>query len=324
MSSTSTVQSDDQALLIYQQCLDTLATALLSGDMDTLAAGFNLPVQMQTLAATMVVETEDELRAGYSKMSDRIRSDGVTHFFWLASSARFLGPDYIEGFHSTHRLRNAEPLVPPFHSRAVLKRIGDTWKIDEIKAQIQNTSWPIEVPKGVSAPQDPDELTQIVRRDARAGASDPLDVYRQFLDEYSAHNMSGDFEAWSAMHLFPHTVHYDSLDQVVKTPEGDREFFDMLSNMLKEKNVTEFRRDPTHAVFLSGNQICGYHEGTMYSGDVQVFGPVKSRIILQRVGPTWFLRSISNSISNTSYPYKVPRVSDKLVPLSKISSRRRS
>lgn len=316
--------ADATALEIYQACLDRVAEAVMALDLDTIEAAFNLPVQIKTRAATIVVETPRDLRDGYREIGESLRMRNVTDFFWLASTAHWLSPRYIEGFHVTHILRNAEALEKPYHSRTVICETAEGWKVDEIEVGLNNAHFPISVPEIPAGPAFSASGAASPRADVRAIPADPLEIYRAFLNRYTAYNMAHDFEGWASMYLYPHTVHTDAVDKVVKTPEGGRDVFALLSSYIRDGQVDRYERVPTHAVFLNGNQICGYHESTMYRGDDIVIGPVKSRLILQRVGPDWFIRTLTNALSNKGFPFDGAVPSDTLIPLNEIKARRRN
>lgn len=312
------------ALEIYQNVLDRLARTLLRQEFDTLAGFYNLPMQVRTLRAEMVFETAEDIVENYRGFHEEQSSRGMTELLWLASDARWLNRDFIEGFHVTHILSGTTPLHPPYQSRAVLREVDGIWKIDELETALENTHWPFDRllvragGKGVDAAR-----FTAMAHDARTVVADPLAIYRRFLRDYTAANMAGDFDAWSALHLYPHTVHTEAVDKTIKTPDGIRAFFDMLDRIIRENGADRFERLASRAEFLSSNKICGYHVGTIYRGDEIILGPIQSRMILQRVGPSWFLRSVTNSVANDVFPYKKPIVSAGLIGLRDIQSRTR-
>ena len=320
----STPNSNEEALRLYQELLDRLSTAVLAGDLDTVSGCFSLPTRINTLASTITIETDAELREGYRQLGANLHASGATHFFWLAKMARWVSPNYIEAFHVTHALKNSQPLMEPYHARVMVRFDGENYMVDEVDIQLENTSWPFEPPKLAPGKMSGFDPRKVAQDDARIVETDPLVVYSRFMKTFTACQMNRDFEAWSSMHLYPHTFHTDASDQVVKTPEGHRSFFQMIDNMLNDGRCDRLERVPSRAAFLSGNQICGYHEAIMYRGDEIVFGPVKSRTILQRVGADWYVRSITNAISNDGLPCEAPHVTESLISINSISDRRKS
>lgn len=316
-------RGDAEALRIYQQRLDTLARTVLDGDYAATPDFFNLPTQFRTLRAELVIEDAADVVENYRGFHADQVSRGLTDLLWLASDARWLSPDYIEGFHVTHLMRGTTPLYPPYQNRTVLKNVGGVWKVDEFETALSNTKFPLDhlmVRNGTGV--DP-QVFASPAQDARSVVADPLTIYRRFLEDYSACNMAGDFAGWSAMHLYPHTIHTEAVDRTIKAPDGIRAFFDMLTQIIRDNGADRLERAPSRAEFLSANKICGYHIGRILRGDEIVLGPIKSRMILQRVGPTWFLRSVTNSVANDVFPYQKPIVSAELIGLRDIQSRKR-
>ena len=324
MASSQTASGDAHALEIYQGVLDDLSQTLSQGRYDHAPGFFNFPIQFRTQGADMVLETVEEVERGYAVLLESLRGQGMTEILMLASRARWLSPKYIEGFHVSHYLTGTTPLVPPFHNRAVLREVAGAWRVDEAESEASNAKWPIDKIKVADATNLPNARLSFPREDARTSVLDPLDVYTRFLQSYSACNMAHDFDGWAALHLFPHTVHTDAADKIIKTPDGIRPFFEMLSRIIQEHGVDRFERAPSRAEFLSADKICGYHTGTLYRGDTLIMGPIKSRMILQRVGPVWYMRSVTNAVSNEQIPWSEPEVSSTLIGLSEIQGRRLS
>ena len=324
MTGDHEARGDIEALEIYQRLIDAVAAELVAGRYAAVTGFFNYPLQFRTQGADMVMELREEMEEGYHSMIEGLRAQGLTDILFLSSRARFLSPGYIEGFHVSHYLSNATPIVPPFNNRTVLRLVDGNWLVDEAESEAFNARWPIDTLK-----VDPNaDLSRVrlhfPREDARTSVRDPLDVYARFLRAYSDRNMAHDFEGWSAMHLYPHTIHTDAVDKTIKAPDGIKPFFDMLSKIIREHDCDWFERAPTRAEFLSANKICGYHTGALYSGEALVMGPIKSRMILQRVGPDWFLRSVTNAVSNDRIPWERPKVSAELIGLREIQARRLS
>ena len=81
------------------------------------------------------------------------------------------------------------------------------------------------------------------------------------------------------------------------------------------------KRQASHAEFISATQLCGYHMTTFESkGEVRL-GPVAGRYILNRTGTAWRMHSVTNSISNTEFPYSQPEPGDALISLREIQER---
>ena len=203
----------------------------------------------------------------------------------------------------------------------VLRDVDGRWRLDEVETAARKPIWPVEILDMQPEAQIRWNDARFPKEDARTNVSDPLAVYQRFLDAYSVCNMTGDFEAAARMHLYPYTVHTNTIDKTVKAPEGLRDFFDRISDVIQKQGVDRFERKAERAEFLSASKICGYHTGALYRGDTLVIGPIQSRFILQRVGPDWFIRSITNAVANATYPYTEPELSPEMIGLRAIQER---
>lgn len=271
----------------------------------------------------MIVETEADLRTGLLKFGDSLRSQGMNHFIQLAESARYLSDDYIEAFHVTHTLRNAVPVVPAYQNRGIIRKCEDgAWRFIEMDTALANDSWPIVLPR-VHAGQlhfvsDNDPVD-----DSRVANMTPAVLYQECLDRFTAANMAHDFDQWCENCFFPHTVHTEQIDATINEPSDIWPFFEMISNIIRDKSIDRFERVLDHAEFLSGSLICGYHNGILYSNDEPILGPIQSRMIFQRVGTRWLKTSVTNSVANAEFPFAEPVPSDGLVTLRQIQERTR-
>jgi hypothetical protein len=308
---------------IYQAILDNLSRVIGSPDLASVLDYVKLPIVVRTAAAELIVETETDLRSGLLQFGNSLRSQGMNHFIQLAESARYLSDDYIEAFHVTHTLRNAISVVPPFQSRAIVRKCDDgRWRLTETNTTLANDSWPIVLPRvhagelQLMCDSDPDD-------DIRVANLTPGVIYQECLDRISAANMAQDFDLYCNYCHFPHTFHTEKIDAVINEPADILPFFDMVSNIIIEKNVDFLDRVLESAEFLSGDLICGYHNTTLYSKNEPVLGPIQSRMIFRRVGTRWLQTPVTNSVANAEFPYAEPVLTDGLVTLRQIQERTR-
>lgn len=311
------------ALTVYQETLDILSRALMEGDWEVAQARIKLPHLQRTQSTQVVVETAEDLIIGLTAYRDALRGRGATHLVRLATDAEFMSENYIAGHHVTHTLNNAVPVMDSYANRMVLLREDGLWKVLEVECMLDNPHWPIHIPHVHRAGADPKALRS-PENDARRQSVDPLIIYQSFVDELSEANTDGDFEAYCNCLLFPYSSHTESLDTIISTPDEVRLFFDMLQSQMRNSGADRIDRHAEQAEFISSDLICGYHATTFYAGEVSVFGPIKSRMMLTRKGTSWYLKSVTNSLSNTRFPYTVPKPSTALVTLRTIQERTRT
>lgn len=310
--------SASDALAIYQDVLDILSEATVALDAERLHTYVGMPCAWKTLRAQTIVDTRDELEAGIISYGQYLKSNGINQFIRLGSKAEYLNEDYIEGWHVTHHLQNATPIIPPYLSRSVLHRTDGLWKVVEIESRLDSPAWPLDI---IKVPSEGDHDLPPIPDDVRRESQQPEVLYQAFLDRLSKANMDDDFAAYCSMLAFPYFSHSDKGFEKLSRPEDARPFFDMLTGLIREHGVTRMERTSERAEFLFGNRLCGYHQTTLFDGDVPKVGPIKSRMILERVGARWFLVSVTNALENESFPYANPKPSEELVSYRSIEMR---
>ncbi|MBW4710392.1 hypothetical protein KX928_21590 [Roseobacter sp. YSTF-M11] len=312
-----------EALAIYQETLDALSDALMAGDTDTALARIKLPYLRRTLNSEVVIETPEDLVSGFLIYGEAVRGLGATNWVRLATEAAFLNDKYITGHHVTHTLRDATPVMESYASRMVLILEKGVWKMLEIHSMLSNPHWPIYIPRVEHSARSQTYVSS-PQSDARKLAVAPLTLYQEFLDGLSAAHNADDFEAYCSYLLFPYTWHTESTDTIISSPDDVRPFFDEVRESIAARNGDRLVRYAEEAEFISGDLLCGYHATEFCSGARRVFGPVKSRMILKRKGTSWYLKSVTNSLENTKFPYIVPKPAKALVTLRTIQERTRT
>ncbi|KNG94162.1 hypothetical protein [Pseudaestuariivita atlantica] len=151
----------------------------------------------------------------------------------------------------------------------------------------------------------------------------PKMIYQAFIDDLSAVNLSGDFEAWAGMSEYPNSVHTDTVDKVIGTPEDAKPFFDMVCALIAEHKIDTFHREAENAEFLDPSMIVGHHMIYMRSGGVDVVQPMASRMVIRKATGRWRMISVTNAVANDRYPYDRPEPSDGLIPDANVRARQR-
>ncbi len=297
-----------------------MSIAVMEFDADVLTHRIKLPLRVTTQTRELLLETEDDWLLMIKRMQQSLQAMGINHYIRLANRAEFLSENYIEGVHVTHTLCNATPMIPSYENRATLSRVDGEWKLTLLETSLVNNHYPIAIPR-VDTSAKPIFSKTDTENDIRRTNSSPLALYQEYLDTLSRTNMEDDFDGWCALCDFPHTVHMDSLDEVIERPEEIRPFFDMLKKLIADNEVDDLRRQAHRAEFVSATQLCGYHETSLYSKGTCKIGPISSRYILRRTDTSWRAVSITNSVKNNQFPYSIPEISDALVSLRDIQER---
>lgn len=135
------------AMQLLQSYLDEIGTAVLGGDWDTYRAHVELPFTLITETATLLVETEADLRKGFDSFHDMLKFQKVTQYIRLADSAVDLSDTLISGRYVSHFIAGTHRIIPPFRSTMTLRLIGNRWRAVAITNSISNMQWPIQVPR---------------------------------------------------------------------------------------------------------------------------------------------------------------------------------
>jgi hypothetical protein len=144
-------------LEIYQQVLDIVSDAVMSGDFDTYLAQIDLPYLVQTETSRHLLSSAEDLRPTFDVLAQGLAARGVTHYERLARAADYVDRDRIEGWHYTHLIADGQHIAYPKRSSHAIVRRGSRWLLSEANYPIQTKSWPLDdatifAPNAMSVP----------------------------------------------------------------------------------------------------------------------------------------------------------------------------
>lgn len=131
-------------LTIYQQVLDIVSNAVMTGRFDLYAALIDLPYLVHTDTARFLITTVEDLHPTFDTLSQGLAARGVTHYERVARAADYVDRDRIEGLHYTYLIANGESVAYPLASRHAIVRRGEVWFFSEAHYRLKADSWPIE------------------------------------------------------------------------------------------------------------------------------------------------------------------------------------
>ncbi|MBT0958590.1 hypothetical protein IV417_14465 [Alphaproteobacteria bacterium KMM 3653] len=316
------VTQEAEAIDIYQAALDDLSRAIMEGDDEAILRNTQLPMALHTQNGDMLIETEKDLIEGFRTFATSLKAQGVNHYIRLANNAKRISDTYIVGRHMTHIMNNGRAVVPPYESEVTLRRTNDGWKVAEQNVALLNDRWPIhyaDVARNMTCLRT---VSTAGVEDMRSSNLSALSIYQEFIDRLSEIDMSGDFDRWTQMHVFPHTTHTNSGDYTRRSVEDTRPFADKLAALLKETGTDTLSRKASLAEFIAPDKICGYHLGTFLSQGKVVLGPVQSRMVLQRDSTTWRILSVTNGVEGVQEEGDI-KIHKRLVTMNEIQKRTR-
>ena len=131
---------------LYQDALDAVSRAVLTGDDKLYLSRMSLPYALTTHRGHFVITDRDEVVAIFQTLSASLREKGVTDYVRITREARYLRPDVIEGLHFTHILCNGERITQPHASRQRLVLQSGEWRFAAAFYGIENDTLPITFP----------------------------------------------------------------------------------------------------------------------------------------------------------------------------------
>jgi len=288
---------------ILQTLLDRQSAALMAEDAGDYGRTLSLPYRRIFANREFLIETTEEMLGAISSIARSIKGLGGNMVIRLATSAEQLGPDYIAGTFVTHALRNATPIFESVENRCVLKRQPDeSWAIIEYESNIIVERYPVDL---VRFPIQHHPVPMVPHDDPRRASQTAIDIYQIYLERTARTVAEDDFAGYCALMDYPYEAHGSNLDQVIATPDDLRSFYNVLRSCNDGTTGDRIIRVAEKAEFLGADIICGYHTATVYRGDVETVAPVQSCMILKRTDTTWRLKSVNNSIDNTTYPFSM-------------------
>lgn len=141
----------EDALAIYQACLDDTADALLAGDVARFLHRIHFPHRIVTKSGVIDILDEATGAAHFKDLLTSLRAQNVDAYVRSAKTAAFDGPDSITGTHVVRILSRGKLVAPVFESEMDIVRGDDGWAVAEIRHHIDYMAWPKMLPR-VSQP----------------------------------------------------------------------------------------------------------------------------------------------------------------------------
>lgn len=131
-------------LQIYQEALDLVSSATLSGDFERYLTMIDLPYLIHTETSRFLISEGEDLRATFTTVARGLAAREVTHYERIARTADFVDRNRIEGHHYTHLIADGERITHPHASRHAIVRRGDRWLFSEAHYAIKADRWPFD------------------------------------------------------------------------------------------------------------------------------------------------------------------------------------
>ena len=153
--SEGTGTPDDSIRDLYQMRCDEVSEAFMGADIPYLQSCVLLPMEIITTSSRIVISTPDQIESAAMAHIEALKAQNVTSYFRLATDAHLKDADRMVGTHTTHILRGAARVCPPFLSRTEWVLDGQTWRIIKMDLSIRDAKLPIGVPDVVPGSGSP-------------------------------------------------------------------------------------------------------------------------------------------------------------------------
>jgi hypothetical protein len=136
-----------EAMAIYQDLLDRMGEALVTGEVTAFMRHIFLPCRLETDSASFLIETEAQACRHFNGFHEALKSQGTDAYTRIAKSAGFDGPDVIRGRHETIITAGGKLVAPRFDNEMTILRRGDIWGTDWVRHHTRYVSWPDVLPR---------------------------------------------------------------------------------------------------------------------------------------------------------------------------------
>ncbi len=294
-------------IVIYQRFIDELSRINMAFDAEAWLDASEYPYNVHTDTMDKTIQSREEARPFFEMVCKMIRSNKIDSFRRVADHAEFVDPSMIIGHHMTFLQTGGRNVVQPMASRMVIRNTTGAWRMISVTNAVANAQYPYELPEPSDGllPMANIAARNEQMRTREAGTpthlgidedeTNPLTIYRAFIEAFSAANMAGDFGMWCAMHRDRVRKHTPDEDWTVDTPNERRAIFDAIAAEFRDSGADTHRRRAIFAEWIGPHRIRGKHISEMTRGGKKVRPEVDSQFIIDRKHGAWRLVDVTNS-----------------------------
>lgn len=145
------------ASTIMQSYVNTMADAVISERFEIYSAGVHLPFYIVTSAASLSVNTIEDLQHGFDDFTEMLHSRGVTRIVQTVRVAMFESNDRIVGVHQTRLMDGSRLVLPEYYSKMWISCFDGIWKATRTHNTTNDTRWPLTLSRLKPLPWPPEE-----------------------------------------------------------------------------------------------------------------------------------------------------------------------
>ncbi len=137
----------EDARAIYQDFLDQMSEALVSGDADAFLHHIHLPHRIITEDGVFEINDMTTARRHFDGFAGALRAQGVDAYVRVAKSAVFTDANRILGRHVADITSAGKRVVAPFENEMEIDRRDGVWGASVVRHHVRFVAWPDILPR---------------------------------------------------------------------------------------------------------------------------------------------------------------------------------
>ncbi|MEP5154854.1 hypothetical protein [Planktotalea sp.] len=133
---------ESEALHIYQDFIDSMSECNMTGDLAVWCDLHALPFTVHLDDLDSIVDTHDHTRKFLEMLTELVEEHGIDQIIRIGDSAKRIGDDQIEGYHTCYLLKNGDEVLEPVDSRLRIQKIRARWRVVEVTNNLSNQQYP--------------------------------------------------------------------------------------------------------------------------------------------------------------------------------------
>ncbi|GGB24574.1 nuclear transport factor 2 family protein [Allosediminivita pacifica] len=276
----------------YQAVLDDMRTALEAGDTAAYARHFSLPLVTSNMDGSVRTETAEELSEVVADYLDIYARRGIARVEQRCEAARIDPSGCLEGYHLTRFFGEGANGTEVAHSRFVMTREDDAWKVIRLETGLERSMWPMR----------PDRFEPIPGRDLTDDQFTAYSIVQAMLNITTLHVLNGDAEGFAQGALFPIFVQSRQGRYTIDDIEALRKDMALYREEFQIHGVDDVYRPLKSAEFVGPDKITGTYRTYILSRGGLVVEPYESALTLQRCEDgRWRTTSIMHGLGHLNW-----------------------
>ncbi|WP_375264707.1 hypothetical protein [Planktotalea sp.] len=138
---------ESEALHIYQDFIDSMSECNMSRDLDAWCDLHSVPYMVHLDDLDSIIKSHDETRQFLEMLTELSEEHGIDQITRIGDSAKRIGHDQIEGYHTCYLLSNGDEVLEPVDSRLRIQKMRGRWRIVGVTNNLSNQKYPYARPQ---------------------------------------------------------------------------------------------------------------------------------------------------------------------------------